>query len=58
MLTTVRTSNPVSAPNYLPDLSLNLEWTYGRVHSSLPSMGNSIDKKNYMVLVLWLWGRE
>jgi len=24
----------------------------------LPAMGNSIDKKVYVVLVLWLWGRE
>lgn len=58
MLTTVRTSDPVNSPNYLLNLSLNLGWTYGRVHSSLPAMGNSTDKKVYAVLVLWLWGRE
>lgn len=58
MLITVRASNPVNAPNYLLKLSLNLGWTYGRVHISLPIMGNSIDNKVFMVLVLWLWGRE
>jgi hypothetical protein len=58
MLITVRASNPVNAPNYLLKLSLNLGWTYGRVHISLPAMGNSIDNKAFMVLLLWLWGRE
>lgn len=58
MLTTVRTSDPVNSPNYLLNLSLNLGWTNGRVHSSLPAIGNSIDKKVYVVLFLFLWGRE
>jgi len=51
MLTTVRTSDPVNSPNYLLNLSLNLGWTNGRVHSSLPAIGNSIDKKSLCGLI-------